>query len=201
MDRFDALFASRYFAAYERLHRPAASPARAGRWPFRGRGRGGSSSFRTSCWGSTPTSTSTSAWSPARPSRGPRSRTSMTTSTGSTRSSSGLLPEVEAVVGDFSPLLGLLGEDWRAGRHQGARLQHGRGARRRLAARHTPLAPAAVRLGDWPFRRSTARSPSWARSWPSPAGWSRQAVEMIRDTESKDVPAIIDALNSIVPEG
>ena len=32
-----------------------------------------------------------------------------------------------------------------------------------------------------------------------PVGLVASAVALIRDTESKDVPAIIDALNSIVP--
>jgi hypothetical protein len=34
-----------------------------------------------------------------------------------------------------------------------------------------------------------------------PVGVVEMAVRLIRDTESKDVPAIIDALSSIVPAG
>jgi hypothetical protein len=111
---------------------------------------------------------------------------------------SGLLPLVEAVVGRFSPLLGILekigGED-------------------------------AVKVLD--FSMDAARDDAWLHAelislqppsfWPltiqaldgkvaflgklvaQPRGLVASAVALIRETESKDVPAIIDALNSIVP--
>ncbi|MEA2603777.1 MAG: hypothetical protein QOF89_4769 [Acidobacteriota bacterium] len=111
---------------------------------------------------------------------------------------SGLLPAVEATVGELSPLLDLLekigGED-------------------------------AVKVLD--FSMDAARDDAWMHAlilsvqppslWPmtvqmvdgkvaflgklvaQPRGLVAAAVALIRETESKDVPAIIDALNSIVP--
>jgi hypothetical protein len=111
---------------------------------------------------------------------------------------SGLLPAVEATVGDFSPLLDILekigGKD---------------------AAEVLDFSLDAARDDAWLHAQIISLQPpsSWALTIQAlddkvaflgklvaqPSGLVAGAVALIRETESKDVPAIIDALNSIVP--
>lgn len=110
---------------------------------------------------------------------------------------SGLIPPVEAVVGQFSPLLGLLekigGQD--AVRVLGFSMD----AARDDAWLHAEILshqPPAL----WPLtvRALDDKVEFLGKLIAQPIGLVGKAVDIIRDTESKDVPAIIDALNSIV---
>jgi hypothetical protein len=110
----------------------------------------------------------------------------------------GLLPAVEATVGDFSPLLDILekigGKD---------------------AVEVLDFSLDAARDDAWLHAQIISLQPpsSWSLTIQAlddkvaflgklvaqPRGLVAGAVALIRDTESKDVPAIIEALNSIVP--
>ncbi len=111
---------------------------------------------------------------------------------------SGLLPKVEATVGEFSPLLGLLAKI--GGQDVIEALDFSMDAARDDSWLHAVLLslqpPSA-----WPLTVKTidAKVAFLGKLIVQPAGLAAQAVNLIRATESKDVPAIIDALDSIVP--
>lgn len=110
-----------------------------------------------------------------------------------------LLPSVEAAIGSFSPQLGLLDELGGRGAEPGA----------------LGFSLAAARAGAWNQAVVLAHLPSAA--WPAalagfdrqatalgrliadPGGLAAKAVEVIRLTESLDVPAMIDALDALPP--
>jgi hypothetical protein len=110
----------------------------------------------------------------------------------------GLTPSVEAVIGQFSPLFGLLEKI--GGKDAAEVLGFSLDAARDDAWLHAVLLslqpPAA-----WPLtvKALDAKVAFLGRLVAQPAGLVGKAVDIIRETESKDVPAIIDALNSIVP--
>ena len=109
----------------------------------------------------------------------------------------GLIAPVEAVVGRFSPLLGILEKI--GGRDAVEVLDFSMDAARDDAWLHAELLsiqPSSM----WP-RTVAALDKKVAflgRLIAQPVGLVANAVRLIRDTESKDVPAMIDALNSIV---
>jgi uncharacterized protein DUF5995 len=113
---------------------------------------------------------------------------------------SGLLPVVEATVGDFSPMLDLLE---RIGGEDAIQvLDFSMGAARDDAWLHAVILsvePQSV----WPLtvQALDGKVAFLGKLVAQPRGLVAGAVALIRDTESKDVPAIIDALNSIVPAG
>jgi hypothetical protein len=107
-----------------------------------------------------------------------------------------LLPKVEAVVGRFSPLIGLL--DQIGGRDETGVLNFNLDAARDDAWNHAlilahlprPVWPPAVAALD-------TKVTFLARLIAEPGGPAGKAVEMIRLTESLDREAIIDALDSL----
>jgi hypothetical protein len=109
-----------------------------------------------------------------------------------------LLPATEAVVGRFSPLIGLL--DQVGGRDETQILNFSMDAARADAWNHAlilahlpqPLWPPALDALD-------AKATFLAKLIAEPGGLPGKAVEMIRLTESLDRAAIIDALDSLEP--
>ena len=109
----------------------------------------------------------------------------------------GLIPPVEAVIGEFSPLLGLLEKI--GGADAVKVLGFSMDAARDDAWLHAEILaqqPPAV----WPLtvRLLDDKVEFLGKLLANPEGLVGKAVDLIRETESKDVPAIIDALNSIV---
>lgn len=110
----------------------------------------------------------------------------------------GLIQPVEAVVGRFSPMLDLLE---RVGGQDALKvLDFSMDAARDDAWLHafvlsmqpSSLWPATVQALD-------RKAAFLGRLVAEPRGLVDKVVDLIRSTESKNVPAIIDALNSIVP--
>jgi len=109
-----------------------------------------------------------------------------------------LLPKVETTVGDFSPLLGILSRI--GGQDVIEALDFSMDAARDDAWMHAMLLSMQPPEA-WPMTVQTIddKVAFLGKLIAQPSGMVAQAVDLIRDTESKDVPAIIDALNSIVP--
>jgi hypothetical protein len=109
-----------------------------------------------------------------------------------------LLPKVEDTVGEFSPLLGILAKI--GGKDAIEVLDFSMDAARDDAWMHAVLL-SLLPPEAWPLTVRTIddKVAFLGKLIVQPAGMVAQAVDLIRDTESKDVPAIIDALNSIVP--
>jgi hypothetical protein len=108
-----------------------------------------------------------------------------------------LLPKVESTIGDFSPLLGLLAQ--LGGKDAIEVLDFSLDAARDdswLHAQILALQPPSA----WPLTVQALddKVSFLGKVVAQPAGLVASAVRIIHDTESKDVPAIIDALNSIV---
>lgn len=108
-----------------------------------------------------------------------------------------LVPQVEAVVGRFSPLLELLSRI--GGKDALEVLDFSMNAARDDAWLHAQLVswappesrPALLRTID-------AKAAFLGRLVSRPPGFVRETVKIIRSLESRNVPAVIDALNSIV---
>ena len=111
---------------------------------------------------------------------------------------SGLLPVVEATVGEFSPLLDILEKI--GGKDAVEVLDFSLDAARDDAWMHAEMISLQP-PSSWPLTVQTIddKVKFLGRLIAQPGGIVAAAVGIIRDTESKDVPAIIDALNSIVP--
>ena len=109
-----------------------------------------------------------------------------------------LLPAVEAVVGRFSPLIGLL--DQVGGRDETQILNFSMDAARADSWNHA-LILAHLPQPLWPPALDTldAKATFLARLIAEPGGLAGKAVEMIRLTESLDRAAIIDALGALEP--
>jgi hypothetical protein len=107
-----------------------------------------------------------------------------------------LLPKAEAVIGRFSPMIGLL--DQVGGRDETAALNFSIDAARDDAWNHAlilanlpaPVRPQALAALD-------TKVAFLGRLIAEPGGLTAKAVEMIRLTESLDRAAIIDALDSL----
>ena len=109
----------------------------------------------------------------------------------------GLLPKVEMVVGQFSPLLGILSRI--GGRDVIEVLDFSMNAARDDAWLHANLISVMPPAGR-PLAIKTLddKVAFLGRVISKPSGLVARAVSLIRETESTDVPAIIDALNGIV---
>jgi hypothetical protein len=109
----------------------------------------------------------------------------------------GLLPQVEAVVGQFSPLLGILSRI--GGKDVIEVLDFSMDAARDDAWLHAQLLSVMPPLG-WPMavKALDDKAAFLGRVIAKPSGLVARAVSLIKETESTDVPAIIDALNGIV---
>jgi hypothetical protein len=109
----------------------------------------------------------------------------------------GLIPPVEAVIGQFSPLLGILEKI--GGKDAVEVLDFSMDAARDDAWLHAvilSLQPSSL----WPLtvQALDSKVSFLGKVIAQPVGLVANAVRLIRDTESKDVPAIIDALSSVV---
>jgi len=111
---------------------------------------------------------------------------------------SGLLPKVEDTVGEFSPLLGILAKI--GGKDAIEVLDFSMDAARDDAWLHAVILSLQP-PSSWPLtvQALDGKVAFLGKLIAQPTGLVAQAVNLIRDTESKDVPAIIDALNAIVP--
>lgn len=109
-----------------------------------------------------------------------------------------LLPKVEDTVCEFSPFLGILAKI--GGQDAIAALDFSMDAARDDAWMHAVLLSMQP-SGAWPMavRMIDDKVAFLGKLIAQPIGMVKQAVDLIRGSESKDVPAIIDALNSIVP--
>jgi hypothetical protein len=109
-----------------------------------------------------------------------------------------LINPVEAVVSRFSPLLGLLVKI--GGKDAIEVLDFSMDAARDDAWLHAMLLSVQP-SSAWPLTIQALdnKVAFLGRIVAQPSGLIEKAVELIRETESTDVPAIIDALNSIVP--
>lgn len=110
----------------------------------------------------------------------------------------GLIAPVEAVIGRFSPLLGLLEKI--GGQDAVKVLDFSMDAARDDAWLHAVLLSLQP-PSTWPLtvQALDSKVAFLGKLVAQPRGLVDKAVDLIRDTESKDVPAIIDALSSIVP--
>jgi len=110
----------------------------------------------------------------------------------------GLLPAVEATVGEFSPLLDILEKI--GGKDAVEVLDFSIVAARDDAWMHAQIISLQP-PSSWPLTVQTIddKVKFLGRLIAQPGGIVAAAVAIVRDTESKDVPAVIDALNSIVP--
>ena len=108
----------------------------------------------------------------------------------------GLLPKVEATIGRFSPLIGVL--DNLGGRSEEEVLNFSLDAARDDAWNHA-LILAALPQSVWPpaLAALDAKVTFLGKLIAEPGGLAGKAVEIIRLTESLDVPAVIDALDSL----
>jgi hypothetical protein len=111
---------------------------------------------------------------------------------------SGLLPAVEATVGEFSPMLDVL--ERIGGKDAVEVLDFSIVAARDDAWMHAQIISLQP-PSSWPLTVQAIddKVKFLGRLIAQPRGIVAASVAVIRDTESKDVPAIIDALNSIVP--
>jgi hypothetical protein len=109
-----------------------------------------------------------------------------------------LLPLVEETVGEFSPLLGLLAKI--GGKDAIEVLDFSMDAARDDAWFHAILLSLQPPV-TWPLtvQALDSKVAFLGKLVAQPTGLVERAVELIRETESKNVPAIIDALSSIVP--
>jgi hypothetical protein len=108
-----------------------------------------------------------------------------------------LLPKVEMVVGQFSPLLGILSKI--GGKDVIEVLDFSMDAARDDAWMHAVILsvqPPSVRAMT--IKALDDKVAFLGKIIANPSGLVARAVSLIRETESTDVPAIIDALNGIV---
>lgn len=109
----------------------------------------------------------------------------------------GLLPKVEMVVGQFSPLLGILAKI--GGKDVIEVLDFSMNAARDDAWLHANLISVMPPAGrPLAIKALDDKVAFLGRVITKPSGLVARAVSLIRETESRDVPAIIDALNGIV---
>lgn len=109
----------------------------------------------------------------------------------------GLLPKVEMVVGQFSPLLGILAKI--GGKDVIEVLDFSMNAARDDAWLHANLISVMPPAGrPLAIKALDDKVAFLGRVITKPSGLVARAVSLIRETESTDVPAIIDALNGIV---
>jgi hypothetical protein len=107
-----------------------------------------------------------------------------------------LVSGVEAVVGRFSPLIDLL--DRVGGRDQNAVLNFSLDAARDDAWRNAvilSLQPPSIR--PYTIQALDGKTAFLGKLISQPGGLAARVIGLIRDMESRNVPAIIDALNSI----
>jgi hypothetical protein len=199
MDRFDALFASRYFAAYDTWS-SGGQPTKSWQVAFQGMRSGQLIILQDLLLGINAHINLDLGVVAGETFQGQALQDFHGDFDKINQILSGLLPKVESTVGEFSPLLGLLAKI--GGQDAIEVLDFSMDAARDDSWMHAVLLslqpPSA-----WPLTVQTidAKVAFLGKVVAQPSGLVGQAVQIIRDTESKDVPAIIDALNSIVSLG
>ncbi|HEX4964663.1 MAG TPA: DUF5995 family protein [Thermoanaerobaculia bacterium] len=197
MDRFDALFANRYFTAYEAF-RSGGQPTQSWQLAFDSTKSGNLIILQDLLVGINAhinldlgvVTGETFQGAALQGFHGDFDRINTILST--------LLPAVEATVGDFSPLLDILEKI--GGKDAIEVLDFSLDAARDAAWLHAQIiSPQPPSLWPLTVQAIDAKVKLLGRLIAQPRGMVAAAVGLIRDTESKDVPAIIDALNSIVP--
>jgi hypothetical protein len=197
MDRFDALFASRYFAAYDTWS-SGGQPTKSWQVAFQGMRSGQLIILQDLLMGINAHINLDLGVAAGETFQGAALQDFHGDFDKINQILSGLLPKVESTVGEFSPLLGLLAKI--GGQDVIEALDFSMDAARDDSWMHAlllSLQPPSA----WPLTVKTidAKVAFLGKLIVQPAGLVAQAVNLIRATESKDVPAIIDALDSIVP--
>jgi hypothetical protein len=197
MDRFDALFANRYFAAYE-AWRSGGKPSKCWQVAFLGMRSGELIILQDLLLGINAHINLDLGVAAGEAFPGAALQGFHDDFDKINQILSGLLPKVEAAVGDFSPLLGLLARI--GGQDVIAALDFSMDAARDDSWLHAlilSLQPPAA----WPLTVQALddKVAFLGKVVAQPVGLVASAVRIIRETESKDVPAIIGALDSIVP--
>lgn len=199
MDRFDAIFASRYFAAYD-AWRSGGQPSKSWQTAFQATQSGRLIILQDLLVGINAHINLDLGVAAGETFQGPALQDFHGDFDKINQILSDLLPKVEDTVGEFSPLLGLLAKI--GGKDAIEVLDFSLDAARDDAWLHAvilSLQPPAA----WPLtvQALDSKVSFLGKLIAQPTGLVAQAVNLIRDTESKDVPAIIDALNSIVSSG
>jgi hypothetical protein len=197
MDRFDATFANRYFAAYE-TWRSGGQPSKSWQVAFQGTQSGRLIILQDLLVGINAHINLDLGVAAGESFPGPALQGFHDDFDKINQILSGLLPKVEATVCEFSPLLGILSQI--GGKDAIEVLDFSMDAARDDAWLHAvilSLQPPSA----WPLTVQALddKVAFLGKLITQPTGLVAQAVNLIRDTESKDIPAIIDALNSIVP--
>lgn len=196
MDRFDAIFASRYFAAYDAF-RAGGTSSKCWQVAFQSPGSGQLIILQDLLVGINAHINLDLGVAAGETFQGPALEAFHGDFDKINDILGGLIPPVEATIARFSPLLGTLEKI--GGKDAVEVLDFSLDAARDDAWLHAELIalqppslwPLTVRVLD---RKVTLLG----RLITQPVGLIANAVRLIRDTESKDVPAIIDALNAIV---
>lgn len=196
MDRFDAIFASRYFAAYEAF-RSGGTPSKCWAVAFQSTQSGQLIILQDLLVGINAHINLDLGVAAGETFQGSALEAFHGDFDKINDILGGLIPPVEATIGRFSPLLGTLEKI--GGKDAVEVLDFSMDAARDDAWLHAELIalqPPAL----WPLTVRTVdrKVALLGRLITQPVGLIANAVRLIRDTESKDVPAIIDALNSIV---
>jgi hypothetical protein len=196
MDRFDALFASRYVTAYD-LWRSGGQPTKSWRVAFQGMQSGGLIILQDLLVGINAHINLDLGVVAGETFQGAALQGFHDDFDKINQILSDLLPKVEAAVDTFSPLLGLLAKI--GGQDAVAALDFSMDAARDDSWMHALLISMQP-PPSWPLTLQTIddKVAFLGKLVVQPTGLVAQAVDLIRATESKDVPAIIDALNSIV---
>ena len=196
MARFDAIFASRYFAAYDAF-RSGGTPSKCWQVAFQSTQSGQLIILQDLLVGINAHINLDLGVAAGETFQGPALEAFHGDFNKINNILGGLIPPVEATIARFSPLLGTLEKI--GGKDAVEVLDFSMDAARDEAWLHAELLsvqppslwPLTVRVLD---RKVTLLG----RLITQPVGLVANAVRLIRDTESKDVPAIIDALDLIV---
>jgi Family of unknown function (DUF5995) len=197
MDRFDALFASRYFAAYDAF-RSGGQPSKCWQVAFQSTQSGQLIILQDLLVGINAHVNLDLGVAAGENFQGPALQDFHGDFDKINDILGALIPPVEAVITRFSPLLGILEKI--GGKDAVEVLDFSLDGARDDAWLHAVLLslqpPAA-----WPLtvKALDGKVAFLGKVIAQPVGLVANAVRLIRDTESKDVPAIIDALDSIVP--
>jgi hypothetical protein len=199
MERFDALFANRYFAAYD-AWTSGGTPTQSWQVAFQGTRSGQLIILQDLLVGINAhinldlgvVAGETFQGAALQSFHGDFNKINQVLST--------LLPQVEDTVCEFSPLLGILAKI--GGKDAISALDFSMDAARDDAWMHASLL-SLLPPEAWPMTVQTIddKVAFLGKLITQPSMLVKQAVDLIRETESKDVPAIIDALNSLVPTG
>jgi Family of unknown function (DUF5995) len=197
MDRFDALFASRYFTAYDAF-RSGGQPTKSWQLAFQSTQSGGLIILQDLLVGINAHINLDLGVVAGETFQGQALQDFHGDFNKINDILFGLIPPVETVISRFSPLIGLLEKI--GGQDMIRVLDFSMDAARDDAWLHAVLLSMQP-PASWPLtvQALDAKVAFLGKIVAQPSGLVGKAVDLIRETESKDVPAIIDALSSIVP--